>query len=198
MHRRRRQRPVCGGAERSGRGRRSFVASLLELLQKARLPFWEKQLWRSPELRMQLLLQNNQWALAAPPGNDQEFLFLPLKKEGSATYEGKRLGCGCSVDACGGSIVDWRTSAYASFRSMGQRVASPECLRQMPLALQSEAASVRTVSADETDVEVVMSVSGATTALVLFFIAVGVKPSPFVTQDFVLQGQGHYCLDGRG
>ena len=35
------------------------------------------------------------------------------------------------------------------------------------------------------DVEVVMSVSGATRALVLFCNAVGVKPSPFVTEDFV-------------
>ena len=45
--------------------------------------------------------------------------------------------------------------------------------------------TIRTVSADETDVEVVMSVSGATRALVLFCNAVGVKPSPFVTEDFV-------------
>ena len=46
-------------------------------------------------------------------------------------------------------------------------------------------AAIRTVSADETDVEVVMSVSGATRALVLFCNAVGVKPSPFVTEDLV-------------
>ena len=46
-------------------------------------------------------------------------------------------------------------------------------------------ATIRTVSADETDVEVVMSVSGARRALVLFCNAVGVKPSPFVTEDFV-------------
>ena len=48
-------------------------------------------------------------------------------------------------------------------------------------------ATIWTVSADETDVEMVMSVSGATRALVLFCNAVGVKPSPFdfVTEDFV-------------
>ena len=46
-------------------------------------------------------------------------------------------------------------------------------------------AIVRTVSADETDVEVVMSVSGATRAHLLFCNAVGMKPSPFVTEDFV-------------
>ena len=46
-------------------------------------------------------------------------------------------------------------------------------------------ATIRTVSADETDGEVVMSVSGATRALILFRIDVGVKPSPFVTEDFV-------------
>ena len=44
---------------------------------------------------MQLLLQNNQCAFVAQPGNDQlrEFLFcVPLKKESSATSEGKRWG----------------------------------------------------------------------------------------------------------
>ena len=46
-------------------------------------------------------------------------------------------------------------------------------------------ATIRTVSVDETDVEVGMSVSGAMRALVLFCNAVGVKPSPFVTEDFV-------------
>ena len=122
---------------------RRFVARVVAERQ-ATAPFWEKQRWRSPELRMQLLLQNDQCALAAPPGNDQEFLFLcvPLKKEWSATYEGERWGCGCSVDACGGSIVDWRTAAYALFLCMDQRpkVAPPKCLWQMPVALQSEAA----------------------------------------------------------
>ena len=47
-------------------------------------------------------------------------------------------------------------------------------------------ATIQTVSADETDVEVVMSASGAMRALVLFSNAVGVKPSPFVTEDFQL------------
>ena len=46
-------------------------------------------------------------------------------------------------------------------------------------------ATIQAVSADETDVEVVMSVSGAMRALVLFCNAVGVKPSPFVTGHFV-------------
>ena len=44
-----------------------------------------------------------------------------------------------------------------------------------------------------------MSVSGATRALVVFCNAVGVKPSPFVTEDFVGNwGQCHHCLDHRG
>ena len=46
-------------------------------------------------------------------------------------------------------------------------------------------ATIGTVSADETDVEMVMSVNGAMRALVLCCNAVGVKPSPFVTEDFV-------------
>ena len=41
------------------------------------------------------------------------------------------------------------------------------------------------MGADETDVEVVMPVCGATRALILFCNAVGVKPSPFVTEGFV-------------
>ena len=52
---------------------------------------------------------------------------------------------------------------------------------------------MRTVSADETNVEVVhvMSVSGTTRALVLFCDAVGVKPSPFVTEDLVGKASVH-------
>ena len=46
-------------------------------------------------------------------------------------------------------------------------------------------ATIQRVSADETGVEVVMSVSGALRALVLFCKAVGVKHSPFVTEDSV-------------
>ena len=41
------------------------------------------------------------------PGMTRSFFFLvPLKKELFATNEEKRRGCGRSVDACGGSIVD--------------------------------------------------------------------------------------------
>ena len=46
-------------------------------------------------------------------------------------------------------------------------------------------ATIQSVSADEMNVEVVVSVSGATRALVLFCNAVGMKPSPFVREDFV-------------
>ena len=74
------------------------------------------------------------------PGKTRSFFFCGAEKESSATCEGKRWGCGCSVDACGGSIVDWRTTAYALFHCMDQRVAPPKCLWQMLVALQSEAA----------------------------------------------------------
>ena len=137
---------------------------------------------------MQLLLQNNQCAFAAPPGNDQEFLFfVPLKKESSATSEGKRRGCGCSVDGCG-SRVDRRLKddSLCSLSLHGSEGRSSKVLvADASNAPVGSSATIRTVSADETDVEVVMSVSGATRALVLFCNAVGVKPSPFVTDDFV-------------
>ena len=42
-----------------------------------------KQRWTSPELWMQLLLQNDQCALAAPPGNDQEFPFFVCRSKRS-------------------------------------------------------------------------------------------------------------------
>ena len=169
---------------------RCFVASLLELLRKARPPFWEKQRWRiqSPELRMQLLLQNDQCAFAAPPGDDQEFLFCAAQK-GVVCYErSKRWGCGCSVDACGGSIVDMN-SKYDSLCSLSlhgsegrsSKVLVADATSSAPVGSSS---TIQAVSAGETDVEVVMSVSGAMRALVLFCNAVGVKPSPFVAEDF--------------
>ena len=66
------------------RGGRSFefVASLLELLRKARPTFWEKQRLKSPELRMQLLLQNDQCAFVARPMMTRSLFFVPLKKSG--------------------------------------------------------------------------------------------------------------------
>ena len=89
----------------------------------------------------------------------------------------KRWWCGCSVWACGGLIVDWRTT-YAL--SLGERVSPQKCLWQLPVALQPEgSATTWTVSTDETDVEVVMLVSGAmrSRALVLFCKAIGAIPS---------------------
>ena len=178
-------------AELRNRGGSSFVASLLELLRKARPPFWAKQRWRSPELRMQLLLQNDQYVFAAHPGMTRSFFFVPLKKEWSATNEGKRWGCGCSVDECGGSIVDWIRRVDDSLCSLSLHGSDLEGRSSKVLvagassAPVGSSATIQTVSADETDVEVVMSVSGAMRALVLFCNAVGVKPSPFVTEDFV-------------
>ena len=76
-------------------------------------------------------------------------------------------------------------TAYALFHCMDQRVAPPKCLSQdASSAPIGSSATIRTVSADEKDVEVVISVRGAR-ELVLFCNAVGVKPSPFVTEDFV-------------
>ena len=68
---------------------------------------------------------------------------------------------------------------------MDQRVALPKCLADASSAPAGSSTTIRTVSADDTDMEVVMSVSGAKRALVLFCNAVGVKPSSFVTDDFV-------------
>ena len=186
------------------RGGRSFAASLIELLRKAscRPPFWEKQRWRSPELQMHLLLQNNQCAFPAPPGNDHEFLFLcAAQKDSFATSEGKRWGYGCSVDACGGSIVDWSTTAYALFHCMDQRVAPPKCLRQMPVVLRSEAAPrfgqwvltrrtwkwwCRCVAQREHSFCPVM------------LLCCWCETQPFRDRRFCWQGQCHHCLDHRG
>ena len=54
----------------------------------------------------------------------------------------KENAAGVAALLTGGSIVDWirRTTAYALFHCMDQRVAPPKCLWQMPVALQSEAA----------------------------------------------------------
>ena len=173
----------CGGGM-------SFVASLLKLLQKARLPFWEKQRyrWRSPELRMQILLENdqyNQCALVAPPGNDQEFLLCVCCS--------KRSGLLRTKETMKVWLLCWRLwrvdrrlkdVSLCSLSLRGSEGRSSKVLvadaRRAPVG---SSATIRIVSADETDAEVT-SVSGATRALVLFCNAVGVKPSPFVPQDF--------------
>ena len=143
MHGRRGQRPVCGGAELRNRGGRSFVASFLESSRNARPrhPFGKSSGEGALNFECSSYYKtiNALWQLH--PGMTRSFFFfVPLKKEWSATHEGERWGCGCSVDGCGGSIVDWRTAAYALFLCMDQRVAPPKCLWQMPVALQSEAA----------------------------------------------------------
>ena len=191
-HGRRGQRPVCGGAELRNRGGRSFVAGFVARVvaeRQATAPFWEKQRWRSPELRMQLLPTKRSMRFGSStrewPGVS---FFVPLKKEWSATYEGERRGCGCSVDACGGSIVDWRTAAFALFLCMDQRVNPPKCLWQMPVALQSEAAPrfgqwVRTGRTWKWSIDVGWW-RNESTRFVLYCSSC-VKPSPFVTEDFV-------------
>ena len=58
---------------------------------------------------MQLLLQNNQCALAAPPGNDQEFLFFLCRSKRGRLLRANENDEGVAaqaVDACGGSIVN--------------------------------------------------------------------------------------------
>ena len=86
---------------------------------------------------------------------------------------------------CGGSIVDWRTTVCSLLLHGSEGRSSKVFVADTSSATVGSSATIRTVSADETAVEVVMSVSGALRALVLFCKAVGVKPSPFVTEDFV-------------
>ena len=136
---------VDRGAELRNRGWWCFVASLLESLRNARPrhPFGKSsgEGALNSECSSYYKTINALWLLH--PGMTRSFfLCVPLKKEWSATYEGERRRCGCSVDACGGSIVDWRTAARALFLRMDQprRVAPPKSLWQMPVALQSEAA----------------------------------------------------------
>ena len=94
---------------------------------------------------MQLLLQNNQCAFAAPPGNDQEFLFFVCRSKRSRLLRPKENDEGVAALLTrveGRSSTEGRQlmASYALFHCMDQRVAPPKCLWQMPVALQSEAA----------------------------------------------------------
>ena len=138
MHRRRGQRPVCGGASQSWRKElRNFVAQAVAedqatLLGKAAMKEpWTQNAGLTKKRSMRFGSSTREW-----PGVS---FVVPLRKKWSATYEGKRCGYGCSVDTCGGSTVDWRT-AYALFHCMDRWVAPPKHLWQMPAALQLEAA----------------------------------------------------------
>ena len=122
--------------------------------------------------------------------------FVPLKKESSATSEGKSWGCGCSVDACGGSIVDWRTTAYALFHCMDQRFVTPKCLWQMPAALQSEAAP--RFGQCRRDGRGSGGVSEWRNESTRFVLCCWCENQPFRDRRFCWQGQCHHCLDHRG
>ena len=140
---------------------------------------------------MQLLLQNDQCALAAPPGNDQAFLFLCVccsKRSGLLRMKENNEGMAALLRVEGRLSTEGRQLMLffiAWIRGSHYKV----LVADASSAPVGSSATIRTVSADETDVVVVLSVSGETRALVLFCKALGVKlwpsPWPFVTKDFV-------------
>ena len=92
---------------------------------------------------MQLLLQNDQCALAAPPGNDQEFLFFALLKKARSLLRRSAKENDEGVAALwtrveGRSSTEGRQLSFIAWPD--QRVAPPKCLWQMPVAFQLEAA----------------------------------------------------------
>ena len=146
MHRRRGQRPVCGGASGASQSwwkeLRCFVARSVAEGQATLLG---KTAVKEP------------WTPNAPSTTKQSMCFCDLQlamtrcfffcdaQKGVLCYErGKRWGCGLrSVDACTWmvwSLTEGLQLMLSVTSCMDQRVAVPKCLWQMPVALQSEAA----------------------------------------------------------
>ena len=150
-------------------------------------PFGKNSGESGPELRMQLLLQHDQCALAAPPGNDQEFLFLcRSKRSGLLRTKENDEGVAALLTPVGRVNRRLKDDSLCCLLLHGSEGRSSKVLvADASSAPVRSSATIRTVSANETHVEVVMSVSGATRAHLLFCNAVGMKPSPFVTEDFV-------------
>ena len=106
---------------------------------------------------MQLLLQNDQCALAAPPGNDQEFLFCVCRS--------KRSGLLCTNENDEGvaallTRVEGRSSTeerqlMLSFFALSEGRSSKVLVADASSAPVGSSAAIRTVSADRTDVKVV-------------------------------------------
>ena len=101
----------------------------------------------------------------------------------------------------GGSIVNWirRTTAYALFHCMDQRVAPPKCLWQMPVALQSEAAPrfrqwVQTRRTWKWWCRRVVQWEHSFCSVMLLVW----NPALSWPKIFSWQGQRHHCLDQRG
>ena len=173
-------------AELRNRGGRSFVTRAVAegqatLLGKAAVKKpWTPNAALTTKQSMRFCSSTREWLGVS-------FFFVPLKKESSATRgkEKMRVWLLCwRVE--GRSSTEGRLDSLCSLSLHGSEGRSSKVLvadaSSTPVGRN---ATIWTVSADETDVEVVMSVNGATRALVLFCNAVGVKPSPFVTEGFV-------------
>ena len=196
MHRRRGQRPVCGGASGASQSWRKdlrcFVARTVAegqatLLGKATVKGpWTPNAALTTKQSMRFYSSTREWPR----------VFFCAAQKGVVCCERRnwRWGCGCSVDACGGSIVDCRTTAYALFHCMDQRVAPPKCLWQMPVALQSEAAPrfgqwVQTRRTWKWWCRWVAQREHSFCSVMLL-----VWTQPFRDRRFCWQGQCHHCL----
>ena len=179
----------CGGS----RGR-SFVAQLLELLRKATPHFcngkaavkepWTPNAALTTKRSMRFGSSAREW-----PG--VSFFFFCTAQKGVVCYVQRktiRVWLLCwrvwRVDRRLKDVSLCSLSLHGSEgRSSKVLVADASSAPALSRRQRYDLDSAR--SADETVVEVVMLRSGATRALVSFYNAVGVKPSPFVTEDFV-------------
>ena len=179
------QRSCCGGAELHNLGWKSFVARAVA--------DWGRQdsFWNSSgdvAVSSECSSHNRKYhcVVAAPLRNTVpggfSFFFVPLNRSGRlCTKETMRAWQLCwSVRRIDRRLKDDNVSSL----SFGQR--SFKVLVANSSSRNSrEQHHDSAVSTDVTDVEVVISVSGATGALVLFCKSIGVKPSFFLTEDFV-------------
>ena len=180
MHRSRGQRPVCGGASQSWRKELRTSLRCSSCCGRPSHPFGKSsgEGALNSECSSYYKTINALWQL------HQGILFVPLIKGWSATYEAENdEGVAALLTRVDGVDRRLKDNSWCSLSLYGSEGRSSKVLvADASSAPVGSSATIRPVSADETDVEVVMSVSGATKALMLL---IGVKPSPFVTEDFV-------------
>ena len=168
----------------SGRRSRGWLAGEWP----GRPPFLAKRPSRSHSSRSVLNVAptgtiNALWQLH--PGNDRHEFFRAAQDKWSAKYKGNDDAVAAlleRVELQGRSSTDGRRLMPSFLGATGRSLKEPvaDAAGSAPIS-----STTGTASTDNTDVEVVLSVSGARKPLVLLCEALDVNPSSFLTEDVV-------------
>ena len=141
MHRRRGQRPVCGGACGASQSWRKELR-YSSCCGRPGHPFRKSSGEEALNSECSSYYKTINALLQLHPGMTRSFFFLCAAQKGVVCYKGEGKDEGvAALLACGGSIVDWRTTRQLalSFIAWIRGSLLQKCLWQMPVALQSDA-----------------------------------------------------------